>query len=102
MAADRRLVWSKDARDDLADIFAYLDTHATRPIADHRLRDIETAAQRLTEWPLMGRPRRELGPGLRSWSVPPHIIFYCVTDAAVEIVRVVDGRRDLDAIFDPE
>jgi toxin ParE1/3/4 len=102
MTAGRRLIWSKDARDDLADIFDYLGTHASREVADRRLRDIETAAQRLTEWPLTGRPRRELGPKLRSWAVPPHIIFYCVTESAVEVVRVIDGRRDLDAIFDPD
>ena len=29
----------------------------------------------------------------------PHIVFYRVNDAVAEIVRVLDGRRDLDEVF---
>jgi plasmid stabilization system protein ParE len=29
----------------------------------------------------------------------PHMIFYRYSDAVVEIVRVLDGRRDIDAIL---
>jgi plasmid stabilization system protein ParE len=32
-------------------------------------------------------------------SAHPQVIFYRVRDEAVEIVRVLDGRRDLDATF---
>jgi plasmid stabilization system protein ParE len=29
------------------------------------------------------------------------VIFYRVSDLTIEIVRVIDGRRDLDVVFDP-
>jgi toxin ParE1/3/4 len=102
MAGAKRLVWSADARNDLAEIFAYLDARASRAVADRRLRDIDAAARRLGEWPLIGRPRSDLRGNLRSWAVPPHVLFYRVTDSTVEIVRVIDGRRDLDSIFSSE
>jgi len=38
-------------------------------------------------------------PDLRSVLVLPYVIFYRVMDSSVDIVRVVHGRRDLDAIF---
>jgi plasmid stabilization system protein ParE len=94
MPSDRRLVWSPEARNDLASIFDYLETHASTVIAERKSREIENAARRLVEWPLTGRPRPTLRSGLRSWPVPR------VSATSVEIVRVIDGRRDIDAIFD--
>jgi plasmid stabilization system protein ParE len=29
----------------------------------------------------------------------PHVVFYRVAGDVVEIVRVIDGRRDIDQIF---
>jgi plasmid stabilization system protein ParE len=40
--------------------------------------------------------------GLRSVSVSRYVVFYRVTKIAVEIVRVLDERRDVDAIFSDE
>jgi plasmid stabilization system protein ParE len=37
--------------------------------------------------------------GIRCVSVSRHVVFYRVTKIAVEIVRVLDERRDVDAIF---
>jgi len=48
-----------------------------------------------------GRARDEVRPGLRSVVANPHVIFYRVTaDEIAQIVRVIDGRRDIDAVFD--
>jgi len=56
----------------------------------------------LEEHPLAGRARDELRLGLRSITVPPHVVFYRITDNDPEIVRVLDGRRDIDRIFADE
>jgi len=37
--------------------------------------------------------------GLRSVLVSPYVIFYRVGESSLDIVRVLHGRRDLDAIF---
>lgn len=40
--------------------------------------------------------------GIRRWKVkgfPNFLIFYRSTDEGVEIIRILHGARDLDAIF---
>jgi plasmid stabilization system protein ParE len=36
---------------------------------------------------------------MRSVSVHPYVVFYRIRDEAIEIVRVVHGRRDIVSIF---
>jgi len=47
----------------------------------------------------MGRLRDELADGLRSFPVGRYVIFYRPIPKGIEIVRVLHGARDLDAIF---
>jgi toxin ParE1/3/4 len=97
--AERRLVWSAPAENDLLDIGAYLASDASPKVAGEQLRRIYAACERLKEWPLSGRSRRELQHDLRSVSVKPYVVLYRVSEQACEIVRVLHGHRDLDAIF---
>jgi len=41
-------------------------------------------------------------PRLRSFAATPHVVFYRVVDETPEIVRVLDGRQDIDETFEPE
>ena len=47
----------------------------------------------------LGRDRSELLPGLRSLAHGSHVIFFRYHDDAVEIVTVLHGHRDIDAVF---
>jgi toxin ParE1/3/4 len=53
----------------------------------------------LEEHPLAGRARDEIRPELRSVSVNPHVVFYRVSDDTAQIIRILDGRRDIEDIF---
>jgi toxin ParE1/3/4 len=59
----------------------------------------------LTTQPELGRPRRFAHSsltGLRSWRVAKftrHLVFYRFHGGVVEILRVIHGARDLDALF---
>lgn len=56
----------------------------------------------LEQYPLAGRPRVDLyhvDPGMRSLSVKPLIVFYRHVGDRVEVLRIVDGRRDLRTVF---
>jgi toxin ParE1/3/4 len=99
--ADRSssVIWSSDARADLSEIWDYHAMVAGPRTADKVAREIHEACLLLEQAPYGGRARDELRPGLRSIAVNPHVIFYRVTDDVAEIVRVLDGRRDLDEIF---
>jgi toxin ParE1/3/4 len=93
------IVWSSDADEDLLDIWGYLARAASRAVADRTARDIRRACERLSRLPFSGRPRDNILPGFRSILVHPYIVFYRLRSKNVEIVRVLHGRRDVDAIF---
>ena len=57
----------------------------------------------LAERPMMGRPRPELGPGLRSMPVGNYLILYRPADFGVVILYIRDSRRrepEPDDLFD--
>ena len=57
---------------------------------------IDTLLERfsvLTENPMMGRPRTNLGPDLRSIPIGNHLIVYRPTDFGVVILHIRDSRR---------
>ena len=53
--------------------------------------------------PYMGRDRSDdFGLGMRGHAVGAYVIVYCIAnDEDVLILRVVDGRRDLEPLFGP-
>jgi toxin ParE1/3/4 len=54
----------------------------------------------LASRPYLGRTRDDdLGKGSRSFNVGEYVIVYCVQNERVLILRVVHGRRDLEALF---
>ncbi len=55
--------------------------------------------ERLTEYPLLGRVRPELGPGFRSWVVGQYLVFDESREDELRIFRILHGKRDIDTIF---
>jgi toxin ParE1/3/4 len=103
MAVTRRPVaWSPDARLDLSEIWDFYAAAGGSRVADQIVRRIVEASRPLNRHPLAGRSRDEIRPGLRSRATGSHVIFYRVRDDVAEIVRVLDGRRDLQRIFDDD
>ena len=100
MAVGKRpIVWSPAVRADLSAVWLYYFRVAGLQTADRMLREIYARCAVLEQHPYAGRAREELWPRLRSIVVSPYVVFYRVSDDSVEIVRVLDGRRDLEEIF---
>ncbi len=80
---------------------------ASLTTSDRFLEAVEKAYKRLAEMPGLGVLRDYGNPalsGMRVWPVPKfpkYLIFYRATDTELEILRVLHGARDLDAIFAP-
>ncbi|MYL85317.1 type II toxin-antitoxin system RelE/ParE family toxin [Desulfovibrio aerotolerans] len=85
--ADLNEIWLYIARDNIEN-------------ADSFLEKIEARCLSLAEFPRMGISREELAPFLRSLSVGNYIIFYKPIENGIVVVRVLQGMRDIEAVFD--
>lgn len=90
---------SPEADEDLLEIWGYLAQEASARVADRQLREIDEACAMLKAWPYSGRKRDELIAGMRSVPVHPYILFYRIEAEAIEIIRILHGRRDIVSIF---
>ncbi|MDX8467609.1 type II toxin-antitoxin system RelE/ParE family toxin [Mesorhizobium sp. VK23B] len=51
----------------------------------------------LTLHPFSGAPRDDIAPGIRHLIVGEYLTFYRVAEDAIEIIRVLHGRRNINA-----
>jgi toxin ParE1/3/4 len=99
------VLWTPQAREDLLDI--YLTIGLDNPSAAERLFvAIEAKTELLAYHPHLGPRRPEIRPSARLLVEKPYLILYEThpdTDDGpvdeVEIVRIIDGRRDLASVF---
>ncbi|MGP4804258.1 type II toxin-antitoxin system RelE/ParE family toxin [Agrobacterium cavarae] len=100
-----KLVWTPLARQDVKSI--YLDIGKEQPrSAERYFERFRYKAGLLADHPRLGERHPEIFPSARMLVEAPYVILYETTPdtddgdvETVEIVRVVDGRRDLQALF---
>ena len=92
------IVLSDKARAGLLRIFRYIDERSPNA-AIAFIRRIDTNFENLVRFPFIGRERSYLAPGLRCLVVGLHLIFYTVERDSITVVRVIDGRMDVDEEF---
>jgi len=93
-----RVLMRPRAEADLDDIWWYI-AQDNPDAADRFLDELEEHCRTLAQFPKMGAPRDELAPGLRSLPVGNYLLFYLPIDDGIEIVRVLPGMRDIDALI---
>ena len=93
-----KLLYAASAENDLLEAWLYVAEDSVAA-ADRMLDQIEAEASRLLDQPLMGRDRRELAPGIRSWTTStPYILFYFPRGHDIVVARVLHHARDIEAI----
>jgi toxin ParE1/3/4 len=85
------VIWSPEATDDIDDLWDYYADVAGRMAADQVLREVGPS-QQSTIFP----SQDDLAT---RYEQATQIVFYRLKDDRPEIVRVLDGRRDIDEIF---
>lgn len=100
--AGHAALWSPEALDDRGRIWDYYVGVAGRHTAEKVLREIGEVITLIEDHPFGGRARNEVRPGLRSFAATPHVVFYRVVDERPQIVRVLDGRQDIEERFAAE
>jgi toxin ParE1/3/4 len=81
--------------DEIADYRGELDL----ALADQFIQDFNRRCVQIASFPRSGKSYSQLSPHLRGISWSGYIIFYRLLDDEIEIMRVVDGRRDLSGLF---
>jgi toxin ParE1/3/4 len=89
------------AETDILEIWNYIADDSLAA-ADRWVDRIDKQFRVLATQPMMGRVRDELAPGVRSFPFGRYVIFYMPLDDRIDVVRVLHGARDIDAVFNPE
>jgi len=90
-----RVAVSLRARSDILNIHSYLAEHSPGA-ADRMLVRFSERFDELQEFPFLGRDRSEFRAGLRGLLIDGYIAFYIVEVDRIVIVRVLDGRTDIE------
>jgi len=61
--------------------------------------DFTKKCENLLQFPNMGRSYEYIRQGMRGLPLNGYIIFYQFVNNNVEILRVINGRQDLEALF---
>jgi toxin ParE1/3/4 len=97
------------ARDDIIRQFRWYLVEQDAPDAAFRFVDaVEASVRQLLRKPNIGAPREIGNPalkGLRVWPVKDFdefLIFYVVVGDSARVIRILNGKRDLDRILKKE
>jgi toxin ParE1/3/4 len=87
---------SPQAEIDIASIWEFIADDSVKA-ADSMLERIEDVFYMLAQNPMAGRARNDLGLKLRSFPVGSYVVFYVPVPDGIEVVRVMNGRQDIDS-----
>lgn len=91
---------SLEADEDLENIYDYGLEKFGKKQAIQYLLELESVFSQLSENPEMGRSRKELHSGIRSFPKISHIIFYHVNrNNHIRIIRILHGSCDAFHFF---
>jgi toxin ParE1/3/4 len=93
-----RVVRTPRAEEDLQEIWLYIAAENVEA-ADRILDQIGVRLERLTEHPEMGPARPDIAADMRILPAENYLILYRLLDGIVEVVRIVDGRRNIPDIL---
>ena len=88
---------SRRASRDLDEIWCWIARDSPE-IASRFIDEIVARFPILATYPALGRPRRDLAPGILSFPFRNYVIYYRETRRGIEIVRVLHGARDAKAV----
>jgi toxin ParE1/3/4 len=91
-----KVTWSAQSLEDVDAIYDYVADLSLQN-ADMLVQDIHAVCEKLGNNPLIGRPRPELLPGLRSWNLYRFVVFYLPSepDSGIGIARILHSAMEI-------
>ena len=93
-----RVTRRPQAEADILEIWEYIAGDSISA-ADQWVDELHEKMSLWASQPLMGRARDELVPGVRSLTFGRYVVFFEPLPDGIDVVRVLHGSRDIDAIF---
>lgn len=90
------------AKEDLRSIGRYTRETWGVEQRNHYLRKLDDAFHLLASAPERGRACDDIRPGYRKYRMGQHLIFYRQSSNALEIIRILHGRMDIETHLDDE
>jgi toxin ParE1/3/4 len=98
-----KINWSKDAGEEFIEIISWYKYKAGRNIAQRIYSKINSQIKKLKDMPGMGKPvqiLKDIGINNYRQIIQDHwIIYYKIEEQTVNIISVIDGRRNLEEIL---
>jgi toxin ParE1/3/4 len=92
--------WSVPARNDLKQIHDYI-ANDSKYYAQNLVQEIVAKTETLNEFPEIGRPVPEISDqNIRELIVYSYRLIYEISNAGVEILAIIHGRRDFNSAWD--
>ena len=97
----RRLIYLDTGLDDLAGMLEHLSRESGSRVFGRTFVDrLRQQCRKPASLPgLLGRPRKELRPDMRSFAVKGYVIFFRYGAGTLEVVNILEGHRDMAAYF---
>lgn len=97
------IIWSKDAGDELVDIISYIKYNTGKITAEKIYEKIINEIKKASE----NTGGRRISPLLKEFgiynihqlSINPWVVYYKVQENKMEIVSIIDGRRNLEEVL---
>ena len=93
-----KVTFTRQAREDLLDIWAYIAPRNSQIVADGVYDRVEVACRSLAQHPQLGRARPEIAADARSLVIDRWLALYRLVPGGVQVARIMDGARDLTDI----
>ena len=93
-----RFIIAPSASQDLDRIADYF-LERNIEVGERLFREFNQKCFNLVKFPNIGRSYSHIRPNLRGLPLDGYIILYEVVDEDVEILRVVNGRQDIETLF---
>ena len=95
-----RVLWDREAKEDLRELALFIGTERHSPRAACTLIDsIVAKCDLYGAQPHLGETRPDLGPDLRVFRAGNYVVVYLPLEDGIHVLRVFDARRDYPRLF---
>src|SRR5271154_2954234 len=90
---------TRQAEQDLDEIYVYWAKRASAETADRLIDGIADRFWLLGEHPDAGRPSEDIAAGVKSFPAGKYLIYYRATRRETDILHILHGARDQERAF---